>query len=81
MFCAAKYNFWFTGVHTPGTKNTLADALSRNKVVLFRSQAPVITRQLPDAIAPGMVQLLSLPNSDWLSPNWIQLFNAITLKA
>ena len=81
VFCAAKYNFWFTGVHTPGTKNTLADALSRNKVVLFRSQAPVITRQLPDAIAPGMVQLLSLSNPDCLSPNWNQLFNAITLKA
>ena len=52
VFFAAKYNFWFTGVHIPGTKNTLADALSRNKVVLFHSQAPVIMRQLPDAIAP-----------------------------
>ena len=81
VFCAAKYNFWFTGVHIPGTENTLADALSRNKVVLFRSQAPVIMRQLPDAIAPGIVHLLSLPNPDWLSPDWIQLFNTITLKA
>ena len=35
VFCAAKYNFWFTGVHIPGTENTLADALSRNKVVYF----------------------------------------------
>ena len=81
VFCAAKYNFWFTAQHTPGRSNVLADATSRNKVDLFLSQAPPSMERLPETIPSEIAQLLCLQEPNWLCPIWRTLFNTITLKA
>ena len=50
VFCAANHNFWFTAKHIPGRRNVLADAISRNKIDLFLSQAPKTMEVTPDGI-------------------------------
>ena len=81
VFCATRYNFWFTEQHTPGRFNVLADAISRNKVDLFLSQAPPSMERLPEAIPSEISQLLCLQEPNWLCPIWRTLFSTITLKA
>ena len=40
VFYASFYDFWFTASHIPGITNNNADALSRNNMAVFFSQAP-----------------------------------------
>ena len=78
LFAAAKYSFWFAAIHTPGTQNGLADAISRDKADLFLSQAPKAMREVPDQIPGELPQLLFLQQPDWLSASWMKLFESIT---
>ena len=80
VFCAAKYNFWFCAKHTPGKDNKLADAISRNQINLFLSQAPKTMARIPDIIPQEVVQLLHLREANWLCPIWRELFNIITRR-
>ena len=67
-------------VHLPGVENTVADALSRNDLVSFRSQAPEADRD-PQVLPESLVEALLLFDQDWLSPTWRRLFGFISIKA
>ena len=75
VFCAAKYGFWFTADHIAGRTNTLADAISRNKVAFFLSQAPSTMKRIPERLPEEEVQLICLQDPDWLCPTWRRLFS------
>ena len=81
VFCAAKHCFWFTAKHIPGHSNILADAISRNKVDFFLTQAPLTMERSPEELPEEIPQLLLLQEPDWLSPTWTKLFNCITQQA
>lgn len=81
VFCAASHNFWFTAKHIPGKKNVLADAISRNKVDVFLSQAPKKMKKIPDTIPQDLTQLLCLPKPDWMCRTWRELFRGIMRRA
>ena len=71
---ASFYDFWFMVSHIPGITNTSADALSRNNMVVFFSQAPGSNKD-PIQIPNHLVQLVSL-NQTWISTAWMMLFKA-----
>ena len=58
IFFASKYNFWFTAIHIQGKLNVAADALSRNNLPLFFSQAHRADPR-PTPVSPHLVALLS----------------------
>ena len=65
----AKFHFEFHAQHIAGVRNTAADALSRNKLPLFRSLCP---QALPHPTEiPDDLQTLLLDRSlTWTSPRW-----------
>ncbi len=70
-FYAAMYHFDFTATHIPGSKNTAADALSRNNVSLFSALFPQVTH----SPVPHLVESLLLQHPpDWASQSWISAF-------
>ena len=81
VFSAARHGYWFTAKHIPGRNNTLADAISRNKLDLFLAQAPPTMSRTPVELPPEIAQLLCLQDPDWLCPTWRRLFSSITLRA
>ncbi len=52
-----------------GTDNTLADALSRDNLSVFRSLHPQAEEQ-PTALPAAMLDLILLREPDWTSRNW-----------
>ena len=70
-FYAAYYRFTFTAQHIPGVDNVAADALSRNKLSLFRSLFPQVPRY---AIPGNIAQLLLSQVPDWSSASWMSQF-------
>ena len=76
IFLAAKHGFWFIATHIPGKENILADAISRNILKLFRSQAPKMMDTNPTPIQAGLPQLLYMEQPDWLSPAWTSRFSS-----
>ena len=81
VFSAAKHGFWFTAEHIPGSQNTFADAISRNKMDLFLAQAPPTMSKTPEELPLEIDQLLCLQNPNWFCPTWRRLFSSITQKA
>ena len=78
-FFAAKYNFWFTAAHIPGKNNIIADALSRNNLSLFRSQAPEADYH-PAQSSAALVSPIS-QNITWTFTSWMKLFKDCTEQA
>ena len=78
VFYASFYDFWFTASHIPGITNTNTDALSRNNMVAFFSQAPGLDKD-PIQIPNHLVQLVSF-NQTWISTAWMMLFKATILQ-
>jgi len=76
VFFASYYNFWFFASHIEGHNNTLADALSRNNLHVFFSQAP--PSPLTPAVVPEPLLRLIAQNITWTSTAWTRLFT-ITL--
>ena len=71
-FITAKFQFLLSASHIPGVENTVADALSRNKVVVFL-QANSVPAPIPAALLD-----LPLPSKpDWMSLSWIDMWNNI----
>ena len=70
VFFACKYHFWFTASHIQGKHNI--DALSRNNLSVFYSQAPQAEAQ-PTQFSQTLVSLLE-EDITWTSKNWIRLF-------
>lgn len=76
IFLAAKHSFWFIATHIPGKENILADAISRNNLKVFHSQAPKKMDKIPTRIPAGLPQLLYMEQPDWLSPAWTSQFSS-----
>ena len=64
-FYCAYFRFHFSAKHVPGVMNTVADALSRNNMVLFSSLVPQTTQF---AVPPSVSDLLITATLDWGSP-------------
>lgn len=75
-FISAKFDFVITASHKKGKNNTMADALSRNNLPLFRSLHPQAD-QNPTAIPEALLDLLIVSRPDWTSKRWTELWNAI----
>ena len=75
-FLLAKWQCRLVAEHLPGTQNAIADALSRNNLLLFRSLLPQAASQ-PIRISPALIQLLLVSRPDWTSPHWTDLWTSI----
>ena len=72
FFFQALFRFELRAEHVPGRQNAAADALSRNRVELFRSlfpQAPAT----PTPIPVPLVEMLLDHTLNWTSPRWRSL--------
>ncbi|XP_011404799.1 PREDICTED: uncharacterized protein LOC100639764 [Amphimedon queenslandica] len=59
VFYAAHFDFWFRAEHIPEKRNSLADALSRDNINYFLSQAPHFHTQ-PVSVPPSLLPLVAL---------------------
>jgi len=75
-FISAKFQFYLFATHVQGKRNVIADALSRNKMHLFRSLYPQ-AHMLPTEIPEALLDLLIIRKPDWRSPIWTTLWNSI----
>jgi len=75
-FIQARWHLGVSAEHIPGIHNTLADALTRNKLVTFHSVFPQATKQLT-LLLEALVDLLIISRPDWASPQWSTLWNNI----
>jgi hypothetical protein len=73
FYVGAYFDFDITAVHTPGKENGPADAISRNNIDAFFSQAPTAARY--PAVLPVELQLgLSRARPCWRSLDWMAWF-------
>ena len=75
-FFMAKFHFTLHASHVTGSKNALADALSRNNVDQFLLLHPQASRR-PAPIPQELVDLLIVSRPDWTSSHWTRLWNSI----
>lgn len=75
-FIKAQGEFELVAAHIKGTENTRADALSRNKLPLFRLLHPQAAA-VPSAIPEELLDLLLLSRPDWNSRRWSRQWSAI----
>ena len=75
-FIKAKYEFELVATHVRGVDNPIADALSRDKLPLFRSLHPQAAEEATP-ISPDLLDLLLLSQPDWTSPRWTGLWTTI----
>ena len=74
----ARWHLCVTAEHIPGVHNTLADAMSRNKLVTFHFLFPQVNKQ-PTHILEALVDLLIISRPDCTSTQWSTLWNNIFL--
>ena len=75
-FLMAKFHFTVHASHVAGSKNVLADALSRNNLDQFLLLHPQANR-FPTPIPQELVDLLIVTRPDWTSSLWTRLWNSI----
>ena len=68
-FFVAEWEIVLWAEHIPGELNTLADAISRNLMQVFRQAAP-LAQEAPTLIPAPILQLLVTERPDWTSPTW-----------
>lgn len=73
-FLEAKHSFCTFATHIQGSRNTLADALSRDKRVLFHALYPQANK-VPAPIPAALLDVLVVSKPDWTSPHWTQLWS------
>ena len=78
-FISARFQFILVATHLPGQLNAAADALSRNRVDVFRAIMPQ-AEELPTEIPTTLLELLLFKKPDWTSWNWTELWSD-TFKA
>jgi len=74
-FLSAQHQCELVATNIPGRHNTLADALSRNNLMLFRSLHPQALL-FPTTIPLELLDLLILECKDWKSHHWTELWSA-----
>ena len=74
FFCAY-FNITLTASHIPGVANTLADQLSRNRMVdFFKSSHDAFT--LPTPLPPPVLKIVSPEGPNWTSQSFNKLLTA-----
>ena len=73
-FIAAMFQVDFYAQHIKGVANSIADALSRDHMSLFRSQHPQACED-PTPISQSLRELLLEKKPDWSSRSWTQLWS------
>ena len=76
VFIAAKWEFHLVATHIKGVNNTLADALSRDNLVLFHSLHPQADRE-PSIIPEALLEVLIISRPDWTSRSWTEMWSTI----
>ena len=74
-FFSAHFQCVISAEYLPGRHNTLADALSRNNLQLFRSLSPQ-AHQSPTPIPAALLHLLIVEQPDWTSRSWTKLWGS-----
>ena len=72
VFLAAHFDFWFRAEHVVGWSNTIADALSCNKMSSFFLQPPTASPE--ETLIPAPLISLMAQSLTWTSKTWIELF-------
>ena len=75
-FFSAYFNIKITASHIPGTLNTAADKLSRNRSQEFLQSNPH-TSKVPVLIPTPLPRIISPKRLDWTSPSFLQPFKCI----
>ena len=75
FFITTFFKISVKAAHIAGSKNTGADALSRNNMHLFFSQVPAANKT-PTSIPSALIELLVLRQPDWTSLPWSRLFTS-----
>ena len=78
FFYSAYYNFEYSAVHIPGNMNIVAEAISRNNMIVRSSLAPQVSQT---AVRGNISNFLLQQAPDWGSTSWIQLFTSTLLLA
>ena len=76
VFIAAKWEFHLVATHIKGMDNTLADILSLDNLVLFRSLHPQADRE-PSTIPEALLDVLIISRPDWTSRSWTEVWSTI----
>ena len=75
FFLEASFQFELVARHIPGSHNSIADDLSRNRLSAFFSKVPQACKE-PTPVPPRLPQVFLDPSLDWTSPDWTQLFSS-----
>ena len=78
-FFAAYFEYRVQAIHIPGRENGAADALSRNRLVQFRTQVQLAEAQ-PSPLPEELLDMLVYRRPDWTSPYWSSQFSATLRK-
>lgn len=70
-FYAAVFHFDFVASHIPGVQNVVADAISRNNLILLQSLIPP---QATRIVVPQAVSGFLLAQPEWGSQSWMEQF-------
>ncbi len=79
-FLEAKWQCHLFCEHIRGRDNTAADALSRDKLTLFRDVCPQ-AKEEPAAIPAAVLDVLVVSKPDWTSASWTGLWKDFSEKA
>lgn len=79
-FLRAKFQFALVASHIEGKRNTLADALSRDKLDIFFSHLPQANPD-PTPLPQELLDLIIISKPDWTSPHWTELWTSIFAEA
>ena len=73
-FFSAHFDIKISACHIPGTSNTAAGQLSRNRSTEFLKLHPHTCRS-PASIPMSLLKLISPRRQDWTSPSFLRHFN------
>ena len=79
-FIKAKFEFSVTAADIEGSRNSLADALSRDKLDVFLSHATQAC-PAPTNFSQELLDLTVIAKPDWTSHHWTELWTAIFAEA
>ena len=75
-FLTAHHQCELKAYHLPGQHNILADSLSRNNLMLFKTLHPQ-AHPTPAPLPMQLIRLLIIEKPDWTSHRWTELWTAI----
>jgi hypothetical protein len=74
-FLKARFQFSVTASHIEGSRNVLADALSRDNLDSFLSRYPQAS-PVPTPLPQELLDLTLISKPDWTSSRWTELWSA-----